>query len=603
MSFKVLFESSTTINLKIEGGFDNPKNELRVSQDELFVSGWFYLPYEKISIIVKSTFDDGTTSEEEHFLNIYRPDVTDHLGLSSKDLTLGFQFIAPLLNVVKVEAFIKIANTCHKAWTGIKLNLPSSIAKNISERCWQEIHHFQPTSNYKFDDSFFIKIKDRFKIYSENEFDDLFKMEYPLCEINFHDFVEQFKKEDWALRTIMNLKEGEVLEVKGFISNEIFTCRASFIIDDMNFLFFSNNKDCFYLIQYTTNISLFFPIYFGSLVLEIDPLVVKQAHSKLPKLFKKLANMGESLLVRKKCYPTFLGLLLANYRPYHFFYDYMCGLNSVIEKTHRTYKTFGIHGMDFFPKDTLPDKCIYASESELRINSMLAKNNQFLIMPCILFHRSNLHGEFKSLSSKIIKNCSYNLDSNIRWEQYDLVIWIGVSTEKRSWIEQIRGYSSIIRDISVKYNNLLVLVDGRTFPQNPQDSDITCKEKEDSILSALISENKEVNFLSMIGLQSSQKIFLASKIDFFISSYQTDSMYPSAICAKPGVVYIAPTVTQEQKSLHIHHKIIEVPSEKIKEIRDINHTHQSWHELSVSMDWRDVYECVLKLIDKYEIRK
>ena len=107
-----------------------------------------------------------------------------------------------------------------------------------------------------------------------------------------------------------------------------------------------------------------------------------------------------------------------------------------------------------------------------------------------------------------------------------------------------------------------------------------------------LSENKnnlqDITCISLIGHSMAEKISHASAVNLFLTSYGTDSLYVSCINGKPGVVYVAPSIGNH-KSLHVHRKITEVPENFITEI---NPDGKPWSEVSVSITWRNIYNCI-----------
>src|SRR5690606_35575436 len=91
-------------------------------------------------------------------------------------------------------------------------------------------------------------------------------------------------------------------------------------------------------------------------------------------------------------------------------------------------------------------------------------------------------------------------------------------------------------------------------------------------------------------MRAMEKIRLATEIDLFITSYATDSIYPSCVVKKPGIVY-SPSKTGYGKKLHIHHDILEVDDASIKSLS--NDPNTPWYDISVSMDWRDIYKLIV----------
>jgi len=389
--------------------------------------------------------------------------------------------------------------------------------------------------------------------------------------------------------------------IPGFFSKSPAYCRFSVVVIDFNFIYFSNEFESYYLVQHCTNVCLIFPEHFivASLT-DVNPLALA-AKDKLNELSRIVRKFKNKLTIQEN--GDFGGLLISQSRPYHYFYDYLFGLNILSNSTDKKFDVHGVCGFDFLDLSYFENCSSYKSTPNEELNKKCFDEKIFLVMPCVQYIHSSHDRGLTELSSKLIKIAEKSNPAEIYDNEIsaaDLVVWIGVSNEKRSWLEQLDGFSNILSQLNSTYKKICVLVDGRTFPLTPRKADHGNKAREDMLFEKLAFRNPAISFINMIGLKSVEKIYLAQKIDFFVSSYGTDSIYPSAICGKPGVVYAATSIGI-QRSFVVHKKVIEVPSQKIMDVAPRADNSGSWHETTISMDWRDVYECVLQLIDKYKI--
>lgn len=56
----------------------------------------------------------------------------------------------------------------------------------------------------------------------------------------------------------------------------------------------------------------------------------------------------------------------------------------------------------------------------------------------------------------------------------DLTIWLGITAQKRSWLEQVEGQCNLVRELNKHYPSITVIIDGWTsladgIPDSPKD--------------------------------------------------------------------------------------------------------------------------------------
>ncbi|HED6595501.1 TPA: hypothetical protein R5Z05_001785, partial [Campylobacter coli] len=124
--------------------------------------------------------------------------------------------------------------------------------------------------------------------------------------------------------------------------------------------------------------------------------------------------------------------------------------------------------------------------------------------------------------------------------QHDLVIWINICTEKRSWINQIEGLIEILNNISKYFSSLKVYIDGLTRYENNIanikqgfESDVIIYER----LCKCLCSNKKIEMVSTIGFNLKEKVALSLSIDLAMGDNGTSPMVPYFICEKPYIVY------------------------------------------------------------------
>jgi hypothetical protein len=410
--------------------------------------------------------------------------------------------------------------------------------------------------------------------------------------------LNDLDKADWAISFIINgLKDNSNFALAGFFSKKTVPCHLSLVISDFNYLFFGNDEECFFLVQHVRNVCLIFPHKLIIIAFEFAQGWAQPAAKEFEKIFD-LLNKSKG---RKVSFGgTFIGACIAQRRPYHYFYDYCHGLDVL--------DSFGINELDIYGSDStsfLEDDYFsnfksYQSKSNDYMNNICLEKISFMVVPCLPHYYSSYDRSLSKLSIRLINYANSFIKKSSKeceLKNLKLVIWVSVSSEKRTWIEEIDGLSSIINSLNKIYGKIGVLVDGRTFPILPNEIDFDCKVQEDKKFQSLTLLCPEVKFVNMIGLKSAEKILLASKCDFFISHAATDSMYPSAICGKPGVVYSARSTGNDSKRFHLHPNIVELDQDKITDVFHQGSLNE-WSYISVSFDWHHLYDCVLDLIKR-----
>lgn len=608
MSFYFLeFSQENFPYLRTLGSFqiDNPKlKDNKEIAKSIFFSGWFSFNAE-ISIEV---FIDGKLTNL-FFLNKNRPDVKKALNLDCSDL-LGIQFKIPLKGKL-VEFFLKIGV---ESFLILRLSKPADVD---SIRLWNRIHEnhngelceFKSISNdslVEFKDylSSFYKPLQIYELYEV-----IFSREEIDCDlIRFTNFVNDFKRPEWALDLVSRLKAGDEINIPSYEKNKLFTCVGSFLIHDYNYLLFSDGVINFYIVQHTRNVAIIFPLH-GAVNLYIEPWFKGSIHHlfEVLNIYIKLKNANPSILNFKPSH--YGGLNVSHYRPYHFFYDVLNGLECFYRNNANIdVNIYSVNGADFIRTNHLfPNLNSHRSVDFRSFSFDCFLKNKVLVSPSLQYISDKDNYYLKSLSEKLLNiSCISKNDYLVFFpDDYDLVVWIGISSDKRSWIEQEEGFYKIFKKLSESYKKILVYADGRTYPVNPTTSDVAVAEKDSVLVNKLKNQLEllSIDVQSLVGMNLLSKIGYGKYIDFFITSHGTDSIVPSCILEKPGITYVSNEITTDQKSMHLHYKILEVDPSKLHNVLNANGLKKSWHETSISMDWHDVYECVLQLIDKYKIRK
>ena len=575
----------------IKGGFDNPKPNLIARQ--ILFSGWFLVDDEDAYLRV----DYSKARSSKFHLDYPRPDVVKHFSLSSDKEKCGFYFVINAQDIEgnqDVSVSVVLNGRAFHVFTLKKIEFLNEKCLEIG-RIWNSLLGQKNIPNNENINSLcqynMISMVDIH--YNTNLVFELLKQDAnnPFSELGiFKEFVELFKQEYWSVQAIAQAAHNKVLEYQSVYNNQNigYFCIRSYCIDDVNFLLFrvKNSDFYFYLGQYNCNVAILFPSILTGLALVPNHLQEwgNIIQGKLNQLIKYTAeHIGCDMP------GEFLGANLSQSRPYHTVHDFLHGL----EYLYRQKLVFDVVSNKNFafinPAQIFDNIANFTALTEQEINDLSREKQGFYIMPCLRYLSSGYDRKLVNLAN-VLNAKAGEIIALPNVDRADLLLWIGISAEKRVWKEQIDGLSNIIKLLSKKYN-LCVLIDGYTCTLDCNTGGSIDKERD--VLKA-IEQNvpKSVTFISLIGKTMMEKIAWSAKIDVFFTHFLTDSMYVSAIQKKPGVTYCSPyTPTAGNWIIHSENMI------RIPNVQSLN-PEKTYHKQSVSMNWQDAYVCIEQVLKK-----
>lgn len=546
-----------------------------------------------------------------HILNTERPDVARAYNVSPTHSIYGFNFQLAAGEFTRIE--ISTKKGAYDIWHAEYFKGMDNPAFLGVRNRWLDLHDGTMDLSIeaavaKYDGALVEEFISEFLIVSDvaqavariNDLDG----ESTVSFDSLNTFICDLRNPYWSIDAIEQASMSKELTVQSIFGNVKAVCSGSFIVRDFNYLAFRDGAHMFYVVQYCGSVSVIFPTYFLVLGISVAEWVIA-SRSNLRGVFdilsnsEKYANKKNHLALQAK----FVGLNVSQSRPYHYFYDYLYGMHILKSRMREIPDTYSVSGFDFVDiSKAFGTNAIWHTYSSDDLNTHLAQEQGFIISPCVQFCQTNDKKMLGEMCERLVENFAYatkSVDEN-NSKADDVtshfpIVWIGVSTEKRSWLEQVDGYSSIINKLKETYPNICILVDGRTFPINPLQADYSHKQREDEICRVLMENCSGIKFVSLIGLTAAEKIFFAQKCNLFVSSYATDSMYPSCVCRKAGVVY-APQALGAARGLHVHHDILEVPQGYVKDIGE--NSNNNPYAVSVSIDWQVIYELIVQVIEQ-----
>lgn len=348
------------------------------------------------------------------------------------------------------------------------------------------------------------------------------------------------------------------------ILNDSIVCNVYFSIminNSMNMLIGKIHDIDFIIAQHVTSCDfIYFPQYNYIKII---------AHSSLEKssnellLLTRFLKVHPSLLdINDNSQSALKGFILSHGRPYHFFYD--CAAMA-----HKLYKDKLLCKLDHF--QTLNGNFIdFTKIYELDVINQVVKFDD-------LNHKSEVDGSiffkvglrFNKENTQIVNlirdfdrrlNMAVNKLPDISTVYNEVlklkkegcfVLWFGVSTDKRSLENQIELLNSLVVELK-KYHNICVVIDGWTVADSRRPLNPKLIESDINVLKEIQSIVLDTEFISLIGVESAQKIAIAKLIDFHISSAGTGSLWPSRIAQKVGLMHISHAFRDVSMKGHLH---------------------------------------------------
>ncbi len=235
--------------------------------------------------------------------------------------------------------------------------------------------------------------------------------------------------------------------------------------------------------------------------------------------------------------------------PFHFFYDqfkylpFVCSSKKVYRNKHPVFYDPSIYGIELIDK---PEPgYVYFYPAAVTQNSCNALgfggcDRQQKIRNTDKFSNSEVAGAR-------VRHCMEFMEQKIQQDGYSLktvttqkaastVLWIGITSSKRAWVEQVQGYIDIIHHVAQECSELTVLVDGMTssIDQEKVPAGDTLVFNE---INKQLSQLFNVTLKSLIGMDYKTKVAYCKTIDAFICNGGTGSFVPMRVCNKPGVIH------------------------------------------------------------------
>ena len=416
-------------------------------------------------------------------------------------------------------------------------------------------------------------------------------------------FCENVRSLDFVVRLARLRRQGRFPAI---IAEEDGVVIASKLVSAWNVLMVQDAGHRLFVFQGVTSCdAVFIPgLNLLIIVCHITPQQILQCFRELsltPEFFK--LNRSRS----------FLGYLVGHSRPYHCNYDSLLALQHIREEG------------ELLPEDALFSK---ADEAYIDLGAGLGLSQQ---------HKSRTKGALNKMTESedgyLLKlgfwfwcdqkpdprsfELASNVDNSLRqyassdsilatsgsmqfMEECKPLLWVGITGQKRCWLEQVEGTAHILNTLYEHYPKLGVIFDGWTPPLTSSDYHRKEARKDNDIIQEIIKNltfRKQGRFGVIAGLPMLEKIRVGMAADLFVANYTTGSINVARICQKPGVGHMSRKMANH-RSQHIHYRTREIDPLLVQDKGD-SHTLAGY--VDYSLPWQAIYNQLIDILAELNI--
>lgn len=422
--------------------------------------------------------------------------------------------------------------------------------------------------------------------------------------IKIHEHLQSIinsVEDDSFIATLYTSKSGRVCCEKHDLH---FTIKKTKLIGVHNFLFCYDGELTFIIYQ---NLSSIDGIYYPNNGIYYDFCVDSYSYAKCVIDYILSDNFTQNFHDHK----NEIAFLIGHNRPYHFMYDGMLGLETIhcqgieINDSANFYTLINEAFIDA-PK-VFNQKLSTTVIDNKRLNELENTGTLFIKLGCLFGLGGDNQQTLIKMSRLDKKIKAYSNEKNIQKDtirakltRHFPIIWVGVTGQKRSWVEQTNGYASLICELYKSFPGMAVVFDGWTSSLSPNSRDEIESDK-DRVVTCEIKKSipSDITTVDLIGATIDQKIFIASIVDFGIVNYSTGSMNISRICGRPCISHMNNSF-KPIRAAHIHHNTYHIPDSLIT---DINPEKHNIDATSYHLDWHHIYNAVLLHVGQQNLLK
>jgi hypothetical protein len=308
----------------------------------------------------------------------------------------------------------------------------------------------------------------------------------------------------------------------------------------------------------------------------------------------------------------FGGYLVGHYRPAHCFYDGLLALSAVREAKElqpgdALFSREGEAFVDLGRCLELPQP--HQQHSQEALNNLTVGNSTYLLQLGLWFGTQAENPELRQLAAAVDGplRAAARRDSHLaaigaleKLEACTPLIWVGITGQKRCWVEQVEGTAALLNSLQQEYPRLGVIFDGWTPPLTSSDDHRREARKDDRVIRRIL---KRLTFKSrnrvgvIVGLPLLEKVRVGLGVDAFVANYTTGSLNVARICARPGVGHMGQRMAAS-KHQHIHHLTREIDPQLVHDVVELSDTSTPAWSVSYSLPWQAVYSQLTKVLNE-----
>ena len=315
---------------------------------------------------------------------------------------------------------------------------------------------------------------------------------------------------------------------------------------------------------------------------------------------------------RPELKPSFGGYLVGHSRPYHCFYDGLLALECIRQAGQLSTEDCIFSKSDEAFLDL--SSCLALDQVHQRLdrdalNQYCSGHHVYLLQLGFWFNTRAQNQELRQLAAAVdepirqaaLQHSMINEIGAIEpLKQFQPLLWIGITGQKRCWIEQVNGTAELLNNLYQLYPRLGIVFDGWTPPLIS--SDYHRKEicNDNKIIQKII---RKLNFKTrknvsiVAGLPLLDKVRIGLETDAFVANYTTGSLAIARICGKPGVGHMGRRM-MASKHQHIHHLTREPDPEFV---RDASNESTPTGYVNYSIPWQALYNELIDILDHIPI--
>ena len=311
---------------------------------------------------------------------------------------------------------------------------------------------------------------------------------------------------------------------------------------------------------------------------------------------------------------SFCGYLVGHTRPYHCNYDSLLALQRILDEGELSsqdclFSKGDEAFIDLASSLNLPQKHLCKTKDEL--NLLVDEQQGYLLQlgswfyafceppnNCYFDVARRLDNSLRdfAVTNSVLKN-SGALDF---LEDCQPLLWVGVTGQKRRWVEQVSGIAHILNTLHESYPKMGVVFDGWTPPLTSSNYHRKEARKDYDVIQNIIKRlrfRRHGRFGVIAGLPMIEKIRVGMAVDLFVANYTTGSINVARICRKPGVGHMSRRMMDEAAQ-HIHYFTRTVNPVYVKDNSDLN-TPTGY--IDYSLPWQVVYNSLVDILNELPI--